>query len=299
MWLVYTLISSLCLGGYDVLKKSSLKKNYFIPVLFFATLTGGVLFFILFILSRLHFIGDNSIVFVQSIQAKNHVLYMIKSIIVGTSWYFAYMALSQLPLTIVIPIRATGPVWTLIGALLIFQERFTFFQWTGIIIVLIFFYIFSLAGRKEGIDFHRNKWIFAIFAATLLGAVSSLYDKFLLRNFDRMAVQTWFSIYMVAYLAPFMLHYLIKNNFKLKNFKWRWSIPAIGIVLSLADFFYFYALSFPDSLVGIVSILRRGSVIISFGLGALLFKEKNIRSKAFALVGILIGITLLVLGSYL
>jgi transporter family protein len=81
------------------------------------------------------------------------------------------------------------------------------------------------------------------------------------------------------------------------SFKFKWTIPAIGVVLSVADFLYFYALSEPESLIGIISIIRRGSVVIAFSLGALIFREVNIKIKALALFGILAGIILILLGT--
>ena len=297
MWLFLAVFSSLFLGVYDILKKSSLKQNAFIPVLFLATSTGAILFGVLVLLSHFSILSESNLLFIPDVPIEQHGLFFLKAIIVGSSWFLSYMALSQLPITIVVPIRATGPFWVLIGALILFDERFTPIQWAGILIVLIFFYIFSIAGKKEGISFLRNKWIFAIIGGTIFGALSGLYDKHLLMHYNRMAVQAWFSIYMVVIFLPFLLILWYPKRRDTKPFIWRWTIPAIGVVLSIADFLYFYALSDPDSLIGIVSLVRRGSVIISFSLGAVLFQEGNVKRKLFALTGILLGIILLVVGS--
>jgi transporter family protein len=72
----------------------------------------------------------------------------------------------------------------------------------------------------------------------------------------------------------------------------------IGITLTVADFIYFWALSQDGSLISIISTVRRGSVIVSFSLGAIIFKEKNIKIKALILAGILAGIGLIIWGSY-
>ncbi len=297
MWLFLAVFSSVFLGFYDVLKKSSLKENAFIPVLFLATLTGAVLFLVIVIASVVGILPEDNIMYVPKVPIEQHFMFFLKAVIVGTSWFLSYMALSNLPITIVVPIRATGPFWVLIGAVLIFKEHFTIIQWIGIFIVLTFFYIFSLAGKKEGIDFFKNKWIFAIIGGTFVGAISGLYDKHLLIHYNRMAVQAWFSIYMVFVMLPFLLILWYPKRKNQTPFEWRWAIPAIGIVLSLADFLYFYALSNPNSLIGIVALIRRGSVIIAFSLGAILFKEGNLRRKAVALAGIMVGIILLVIGT--
>ncbi|MBN2486754.1 MAG: DMT family transporter [Bacteroidales bacterium] len=297
MWVILAISSSFLLGIYDLLKKSSLKNNAFVPVLFFATFTGAIIFSALLLFSRSSIIIEGSIFYVPEISVKEHLLYFFKSAIVGTSWYFAYMALSRLPITIVVPIRSTGPVWTVAGAFLLYGERFNLFQWLGITLSVIATYLFALAGRKEGISFLRNKWVYAIFIATIFGSASSLFDKYLLASYNRMAVQAWFSIYMVVVMLPFLLLMWFPRRKLQPAFQWRWTIPAIGIVLSLADFLYFYALSEPGALIGIVSVFRRGSVMFSFTVGAIIFKEGNLRSKSIGLIGILLGAILLVIGS--
>lgn len=295
MWVLFSLLSSFFLAGYDLLKKGSLRNNAFIPVLFLSSISGAVLFLLVVIGSRCGFLSSSSIIHIPEASFHEHLMFFLKSVIVGSSWFLAYMAISKLPVTIVIPIGATGPLWTLIGALLIFHERFTLQQWIGITIVLTFFYLFSVAGRKEGISFHNNRWVYAMIGSTIIGAISSLYDKYLLLHYNRMAVQAWFSIYMVLFILPALLFLWYPRRNKTTPFQWRWTIPAIAVVLSVADFFYFYALSDPESQIGIVSIIRRTSAVLGFTFGAIIFKEENIRRKGLALVGILIGILILIL----
>jgi bacterial/archaeal transporter family protein len=297
MWIVLAVCSSTLLGFYDLLKKGSLRNNAFIPVLFLATSTGAIIFFTLVLSSRTGVLDSESIFYVPKISFTEHCWYFLKACIVGVSWFFAYMALSNLPITIVVPIRSTGPIWTVTGAFLILGERFSFLQWLGIILAICSTYLFALAGRKEGIKFFRNKWIFAIVLATILGSVSSLFDKYLLNNYNRMAVQAWFSMYMVLVLLPFLLILWVPKRKTEPVFRWSWMIPLIGIVLSVADFLYFYALSDANALIGIISVFRRGSVVVSFSLGAIIFKEGNIKSKVVALIGIFIGALLLVISS--
>lgn len=297
MWIFLGLASCFFLGLYDVTKKVSLNNNAVIPVLFLASSFGALIFVPFILLSLGGTIPEHSIFFVPHISIKTHGLIFLKSVLVGSSWFFAYFALKNLPITIVMPIRATGPVWTLIGAMLIYNEQYNVLQWLGIITVLGFFYLFTLTGNREGIHFKRNKWILFIMIATVLGSISTIYDKFLIANYDRMAIQAWFSIYLIPVFLPFMLFMWYPQRKKSTPLQWRWAIPLIGILLSIADFAYFYALTDKDALITILSVLRRTSVIISFTLGAILFKEKNLKRKAFALLGILGGVLLIVFGS--
>lgn len=297
LWIVLGLISCLFLGFYDIAKKYALRENAVIPVLFFASATGSFIFLPIIILSHYGLIPENSILFVPGISLKIHALIFAKSVLVGSSWLFAYYALQQLPLTIVTPIRATGPVWTLLGALLIYNESYSWKQWIGITTVLFFFYLFSLAGNKEGIRFRNNRWIYFILLATLLGSMSTLYDKYLIGHYPRMAVQAWFSVYMIPVFLPFLLFLWYPSRTKGYRFQWRFSILVIGLLLAIADFAYFYALTDDKALITILSVLRRTSVIISFIGGAILFKEGNIKRKAWALAGIFAGVLWLVFGS--
>jgi drug/metabolite transporter (DMT)-like permease len=86
----------------------------------------------------------------------------------------------------------------LIGALVFFSERLNMYQWIGVILAIISFFLLSKSGKKEGIDFKHDKWIYFVVAANVLGAMSGLYDKFLMASpenggvgLDRMAVQSY------------------------------------------------------------------------------------------------------------
>ena len=297
MWALLGLASALFLGIYDVLRKITLKDKPVIPVLFIASATGAFFFIPFIVLSATGNIATESVFYVPPVTFQMHLYFFLKSVIVGSSWFLAYFAISKLPLTIVIPIRATGPTWTTLGAILIYGERFTFLQWMGILVVLGFFYLFSLASKREGISFAHNKWILVIVGATLLGSVSGLYDKFLISQFRPMAVQAWSAVYMIPVFLPLLLFYWFPRRSQFKPFRWSLLEHCIGLVLAMADFIYFYALSQPGSLIAVLSIIRRSSVIISFAAGALFFNENNLKRKGLALAGILFGVLLIVLGT--
>jgi bacterial/archaeal transporter family protein len=298
MWVLLGIISSFFLGIYDLFKKTALEKNAVMPVLFLASLTSAMIFLPLIIISSAS-TPDNAgaLWYVHPVSAREHLLIFIKSMLVGTSWVLSYFALKNLPITIVTPIRASSPLWTLIGALIIFGERLTSLQWLGITVTIVSYYLFSLAGKSEGIAFQKNKWVLFIFLATIAGAASGLYDKFLISNIERMSVQAWFSIYLIPVLLPLTLIIWYQNRKKNIPFFWKPAIPLIGITLTLSDYSYFYALSFDDSLISILAVLRRSSVLISFTAGAFLFREINLTRKSLVLAGILVGVFFIILGS--
>jgi bacterial/archaeal transporter family protein len=298
MWAFAGLVSAVFLGIYDIFKKTSLNENAVIPVLFFSTLTSTLIF--LPVVLGSYFSPEIFIqigLFAPTLSFTGHLQILLKSAIVVSSWILAFFALKHLPLTIFAPIRSTGPFWTLIGALLIFHEKLNTLQWIGVTLTLLFFYLFSTAGKLEGIEFRKNKWILFIVFGTILGAVSSLYDKFIIARIDRIAVQAWFSFYQVALLLPVLGIFWYPNRKNTTRFQWRWTIPLIGMTLVIADFLYFYALSIEGSMISMVSALRRSSVLVTFSFGALLFREQNLKKKALYLLGILTGILLITLGS--
>lgn len=296
MWVALAFLSAALLGCYDFFKKVSLKENAVIPVLFLNTLFSALIFLPFIILSHTGYI-KSEMLFVPAAGWHTHLLLIIKAIIVLSSWLCGYFAMKHLPITIVSPIQATRPVLVLLGALLIFGEQLNAYQWIGVSVAILSFFLLSKSGKKEGIDFKHNKWVALVVAAAILGAISALYDKFLMKSLAPMLVQSWFNLYQCMMMAAILWFLWWPTRKKSTPFEWRWSILFISIFLGIADFCYFSALAQEDALIAIVSMIRRGSVIVSFAFGAIILREKNLKSKAFDLILILIGLFFLYLGS--
>lgn len=304
MWLTLAFLSAALLGFYDSFKKKALLQNAIIPVLFLNTVFCSLIFLPFIILSAKTNILDGSQFHVASGGWEMHRYILLKSVIVLSSWLFGYMGMKHLPLTIVGPINATRPVLVLLGAMLVYGERLNLCQWIGVLLAITSFLMLSRSGKKEGIDFRHNRWIWAIIIAALLGAASGLYDKYLMTSpsdggvgLDRMAVQSWYNIYQMGWMLIMML-VLWWPRRKQSPFRWDWCILNISLFLSMADFIYFYALSQPHAMISVVSMIRRGSVIVSFLFGALIFREHNLKTKAVDLLLVLLGMVFLYLGSH-
>ena len=301
MWLILAFVSATFLGFYDTSKKASLKDNAVLPVLLLNTIFSTVIFSP-FLAD--YIIGDGwftGTVFdteegIQDI-AKAHLLVILKAFIVLSSWIFGYFGLKHLPLTLVGPINATRPVLVLVGAMLIFGERLNGYQWAGVLLAILSTYMMSRAGKKENIDFKSNKWVWCVAAATIMGAVSGLYDKYIMKSLSPMFVQSWFNFYQMIIMAAICCLLWYPKRHQTTPFRWTWAIPLISVFICIADFAYFSSLENPDSMISVVSLVRRGSVIISFICGALLFKERNLRAKALDLVLILAGMALIWIGT--
>ena len=297
MWLGFALFSALFLGLYDVAKKQSLKENAVIPVLWFNTLFCSLLMLPFTLLSAKTGLLDGSIFYVPSAGWELHRLLMLKAFIVLGSWIFGYFGMKHLPITLFGPINATRPIIVLLGGLLLFGERLNLYQWIGVIIAVISFYMLSVSGKMEGISFTHNKWVFCVIMATLLGAVSALLDKYLLGRFNNMFVQAWSNFYQLALMTVILFTMWWPTRKHTTPFQWKWPIIFIAVFLTLADYAYFVSLAQSASMVSIVSMIRRSSVIVSFLCGALLFHEKNLKSKVIDLLLVLLGLFFLLIGS--
>ena len=337
MWLVLAFVSATFLGFYDTSKKASLRDNAVLPVLFLNTVFSTLIFspFLLdyiggfgwfsgtfldtapfscksyspetqqltdstfsplaerksynsLISSELHFT-------LNLLQA--HMLVVLKAFIVLSSWICGYFGLKHLPLTIVGPINATRPVLVLVGAVVLFGERLNAYQWIGVLLTLLSIYLMSRAGKKEAIDFKKNKWIWCVGLAAILGAVSGLYDKYIMKELCPMFVQSWFNLYQMIIMATICGLIWYPKRHETTPFQWRWTIPLISLFICLADFAYFTSLNNPDSMISVVSLVRRSSVIISFACAVIFFKERNLRAKIIDLAIILVGMAFIWIGT--
>jgi len=294
-WLLLGVLSAVALGIYDLLKKAAVNGNAVLPVLFLSSLIGGLIWTPAVVLSFTG--GVESLpewMGVDPIGWRGHGLLFLKAMIVAASWVSTYFALKHLPISIASPIRSTGPLWTLIGALILYREAPSMTQAVGIGVTLVSFMLLSFVGRGEGIHFSRNGWVGLMVLGTVIGSVSALYDKYLLGHagFSPSTTQAWFSIYLgVVLLVP--AWGWLRRWWPRAEFHWRWSIPFISVFLLCADYAYFSALRDPDALISVLSSLRRANVLVTVPLGVLLFREKRFRAKLPCVLGILAGVWLI------
>lgn len=346
MWLLFAFLSAACLGFYDVFKKLSLRGNAVMPVLFLNTLICSLLMLPPLLLSLSGHIGAGSFFWIPASSWEEQKYIVLKALLVLSSWALGYYAIKHLPLTITGPVNATRPVLVLIGAMIIYGERLNYLEWIGVLLAVISFFLLSRSGKKEGISFAHNRWIFCLVAAAVLGAMSGLYDKYLLspaaaggRGINRMVVQAWFNFYQCALMfvivgVDFFVAGRRQRHIETAlapvspsksevdagiapvspsksdvnagiapvssspaSFHWRISIPLISVFLTAADLLYFYALSLNGAMISVVSLARRGSVVVSFLFGALILREKNLKAKAIDILLVLLGMLFLYLGS--
>ena len=312
MWTVLAFISALCLGFYDVSKKIALRENRVIDVLTLSVCISALVLSIPLLLSRLcpqmmletHF-------YVPAMDGTAHAYTILKSAIVLSSWVFGYISLKHLPISVVSPMQATRPMWTLVGALLIFQEQLNSWQWIGIILAIGSIFVFSFFSRHPRIPRPSSQasskyYYIALALAIILGACSGLYDKYLMRRYDHNAVQVYYTLYQAIMM---LITWTIVNKKTIgqsivnRQSSNRQSIKNIGVIvlislfLIVSDNVYMLALRDPDSLIAVVSTIRRGGAVIGFAYGLLFLKEPDPVRKICCMAGILAGLICLAMGS--
>lgn len=294
MWIFLALVSALCLGCYDVFKKLSVKGNDVAMVLMLNTVF-QTMFMSPVIIGE---VAQGSFGLGDTVHG--HLLILVKAVIVLSSWLLGYFAIKHLPLTIQGPINASRPVMVLVGALLIFGERLNLLQWVGILLGFASLYFIARIGSREGFSLKHSRWLWMAIGATVLGAVSALYDKFLLQYYRPTDVQAWYSLYQCIIMTATLL--ILRRcspamRRESRGFRWRWTIPFISVFLTVADLAYFYSLSIDGAMISVISMVRRGSVIVPFIYGVLVLHEKNVRAKAVDLGVLFLSLILLVIGS--
>ena len=308
-WVILAFLSALCLGFYDVSKKVALRDNSVVDVLTASVLVSSGILIVPLLISRL--MPDalsGSLLYVPPMDIQGHLLTILKSAIVLSSWICAYVALKHLPISIVSPWQATRPMWTLIGALLIFGERLNSWQWAGVVLAIGSIFVFSFFNRPAGLSPKKRlrglalqpeaKYYIALALAIVIGACSGLYDKYIMRLYDHNAVQVYYTLYQAAMMLVFCyIHHKrhpSERGFHITNI---WPVALISAFLVLSDNVYMLALQDPSSMIAVVSTIRRGGTVIGFGYGLLFLKEKDPVKKILCMIGIIAGLICLAMGS--
>ena len=279
MWIWMALASAVLLGVYDVAKKAALKHNDIYAILLVATGLSAL------------FVSP----FLTWGNGADHLRLIFKAVLVTASWVSGMIALKLLPITTVSTFKTSRPMFVVLFSIILFGERLNWVQWLGVAAVLVALWLLSVNSEREGISFKGNKGFWALLISVLTGVASALWDKHILAGMHPLFVQSWTNIYITALLA---LIILVRRSRGLEGaFRWDWTLLLIAIFITAADMLYFFSLKEDGSMLSVVSLIRRSAVIITFALGAILFKEKRIAQKAGVLVLMLAGVVLLMLGS--
>lgn len=296
-WIALGLLAGLILGTYDFLTKLALKEKNVLEVVFWCSVLGALIWAPFFYApdswsNALH----SAALAPQHLSFKQQMAVLPKSIMMVMTWILSYYSVKYLPLSISAGVRASGPLWTALGAVLLLSERLSWWQWLGLAVSMGSYYLFSLIGQKEGISFKRNLWVLSMAAATLLSSANALYDKYILAtlHMDLAAVQAYSALQRGA-IALLLLPWIFRGMEAISLLTRNWAIPAIAFAYVLAEYIYLAAVQIDGAQISVISVLRRTNLIMVFALSAIFFNERFIRQKIIAISGVLIGIALTIL----
>lgn len=301
MWILLAVCSAVFLGCYDIAKKKSLTTFSVLDVLTFSVILSCLLLIPMLLGSRWCEDSMPALLYVPRVSWQGHGFILLKSCIVLSSWLCSYVALKHLAISVVAPMQATRPMWTLVGAMLIFGERLNLHQSIGVACALGSIFLFSVWEHPRG-GFSwkgEGKYYLLLIAGILLGSTSGLYDKYMMRHWDHNAVQVYYTIYQALLMGTVWLVVRRHPRLALRSMVQHgvpWSIVAISVLLVVSDFVYLLALSYPDSLIAVVSTIRRGGTIIPFLYGILILREKDPWKKIVCTLGIALGLAFLIIG---
>ena len=302
-WVILAFLSALCLGFYDISKKVALRDGSVVDVLTASVLISSCILLVPLLLSRLAPSEmTETAFFMPTLDLRGHLLTVLKSVIVLSSWLCAYLALKHLPISIVSPWQATRPMWTLIGALIIFGERLNPWQWTGVLLAIGSIFAFSFFTREHkslpSLRSADSRYYIALALAILIGACSGLYDKYIMRLYDHNAVQVYYTLYQAVMMIVFCyIHHRRHPSSPGFHITRLLPVALISVFLVISDNVYMLALQDPDSMIAVVSTIRRGGTVIGFAYGLIFLKEKDPYKKVLCMLGILAGLICLALGS--
>lgn len=305
IWLWTSIASAVLIGVYDIFKKDAVHRNGVLEVLLVTTGISALFFLPLVISSLAGWgLGDGTIFEMPRGTVYNHLVIFVKALLVSGAWISGILALKYLPLTTVGIFKASRPAFVTIGCVLLFAERPNPVQWVGVGMAFLALYLLSRTSRKkENISFRSNRWAWCMALSVFFGVASALFDKgIILQRNEPIFLQAWCNIYITLIMAVSLLVWGIirrHKNIAAQPFRWDWSLLLIAVFITLSDFFYFYSLSQEGSLLLVVSMLRRSSVVVSFLGGAIVFHEHNLRDKALEMALLLAGMAVILFGSYL
>ena len=287
--LLFVALSALALGLYDVARKHAVRDNSAVDVLLWSSVAGLAAF--------LAVAGcGGTLADAARATARQRLLLSAKVALVGASWAAEFLAMRRLPISLAAPVRATAPLWTLLGAIALYGETPGPWRALGMLLMVAGYVALATIGTREGWSW-RGREMGLVVLGTLLGAASALYDKFLLARIDPATVQLHFCAGLVLlYGATWLARRALWPRTERTPFAWRWTIALTGALLVLSDALYFHAVAQPGAAISLVSVFRRASAVVAFLAGGLLFRDPNLRRKGLALLLVLAGATLAALG---
>jgi bacterial/archaeal transporter family protein len=286
MWVECGAVSGMMLGVTDTLTKIETQKANPLSVLFTSSLFGSVFIVAAITLSTL--VKGAPISELFATQA--FLIAVPKNGLMVISLWLMYKSLSHIPLSYAGAIRASGPIWTLVGAYLLVGETLSINEAAGLILSIGVYILYAQTGRKEGILNISMSPLIAMLVATIMSSLGTAYDRYIAStgaaSLD--AIQVVSAIERVAFVGLLLIGLRQRPSFS------RGSI-LLGILWASAEYIYFAAYSMEEAKATILALLRRLSLLTGLIGGVLIFKEKHLSRKFGLVIALLLASALIVL----
>lgn len=293
MWIVFGIMAGLILGLYDFWTKKAMTGNNIFSVVFWSSLFGALAWAIYFVPGIEVFKEGPKI---EATSWVEQAIILPKTIAMTLSWLFAYYAVRELPMSFSGAVRASGPIVTFIGAAAVFGETLSAVQMTAVLTSILAYYFLSGAGKIEGIRFFRNKAVYMMLIATILSAITTVYDKYMVSNINLSiySIQAYSAIHRC--IISFIILLIVSRREKAwLPSTWTIYIPLVGLSWVGAEAVHFLALTDPAASVTYLSVFRRMSLVVGFILSVLLLGESQVFRKSICIILLLISTIILVL----
>ena len=282
MYILFTLLSAICLACYDVFKKVSLKKSSVYEVLFFYCLF-GFLFSLIF--SNINFFNVGFI---------DVLFFFLKSCILVVHWMLVLIATTKLDVGVVTSFSMLNTVFVLFESAIFFGEVITWVHIVSLILMGIGISLITLLSSKDHKEEKKNHYIdiALLGAGAFLGSCSAMLDKYLIsyREVSNANILSW---YLMFNSLIYGVIYFIKNKkIDFKKLKDNYFPILVGLGICLADTLYFYAISLDGAQISFISILRKLNVVLATIMASIFLKEKHLLKKIGILLIMLLGVAL-------
>lgn len=286
------LVAGIFLGCWDISKKVALRSQNVISVLTAYSILSFVL--VCYEMKNAVLISGGTI-----------LLLAVKSLIIYVGWNFMFLALQNLPISVITPFNTVTPLFSIILGIIVLGEVLKPMQWVGIAIMFVAYYFISKVGKFEVKHIFKNKYFYYMIIGSICNAITSLIDKIAIgqvtatltakgmaTSLTSHIVQVWFLLFMMIFYG---LTYISRKYVKKEalQLKWDWNILFMSLCIILADRIYFAGLNMPNTPISIAMPLRSISIVISVLVGGLIFKEPNLKKKLLCTGILIIGILML------
>lgn len=292
MWMVFGISAGALLGLYDFWTKKAMTGNTVIPIVFWSAFFGALVWLPAFFPFAQPY---NLYVDVSTTSLHDQVIILAKGLAMTLSWIFAYYSVRELPMSFSGAVRASGPLWTLVGGSVIFGEYLSALQMSAVLLSVFAYYFLSQVGKHEGIVLLRSTPMFFMLAATILSAITTVYDKYIVQQLGLpiYTIQAYSAEHRF-FLALVFFFWVTVREKKIPSLRWSFYVPLVGLSWVGAELIYFFAIADPAANVTYLSIFRRTSLVVGFLLSVLLIGERNVGRKALIVLAIVLSTVLLV-----